>query len=224
MTEPAASPAPPLSATPRTALGRKKNRAGTDRASLHEVLDAALVCHLGLVLDGHPQVLPTGYGRDGEVLYLHGSSGARSMLAAAEEPEVCVTVTLLDAVVYSRTLNDHSMNYRSAVIYGRPRPVTDPVEKEHGLRVISDHLAPGSWDHARTPNGKELAAVTVLALRLDEASVKARTGPPADDPAELSSRAWAGLLPLHRQWGAPVPAPDLAADIPTPPHIADRRI
>ncbi|MGW0893822.1 pyridoxamine 5'-phosphate oxidase family protein [Saccharopolyspora sp. NPDC002578] len=224
MTEPTASPAPPLSTTPRTTLGRKKDRAGTDRARLHEVLDAGLICHLGLVLDGHPQVLPTGYGRDGDVLYLHGSSGARSMLAAGEEPEVCVTVTLLDAVVYSRTLNDHSMNYRSAVIYGRPRPVVDPAEKERALRVLSDHLAPGSWDHARVPNAKELAAVTVLALPLDEASVKARTGPPTDDPAELSSPAWAGLLPLHSRWGTPVPAPDLAADIPVPPHIADRRI
>ncbi|MEU6130839.1 pyridoxamine 5'-phosphate oxidase family protein [Saccharopolyspora sp. NPDC047091] len=221
MTEP--TTAPPLSATPRTSLGRKKDRARTDRADLHDVLDGALICHLGLVLDGHPQVLPTGYGRDGDVLYLHGSTGARSVLAASGEPEVCVAVTLLDGVVYSRTINDHSMNYRSAVIYGRPRAVLDPAEKLHGLRVLSEHLAPGSWEHAREPDAKELAGVAVLALSLAEASVKVRSGPPTDDPAEHGAGAWAGVLPLRTEWGVPEAAPDLADGIPTPPHITDRR-
>ncbi|MFR9728707.1 pyridoxamine 5'-phosphate oxidase family protein [Saccharopolyspora sp. MS10] len=221
MTEPPT--APPLSSTPRTSLGRKKDRARVDRAALHEVLDEALICHLGLVVDGCPRVLPTGFGRDGEVLYLHGSSGARSVLAAGEGPQVCVTVTLLDAVVYSRTLNDHSMNYRSAVIYGRPRLVTDPGEREHGLRVLTEHLAPGSWEHARQPNAKELASVTVLALPLDEASVKVRTGPPGDDPAEHAPGVWAGVLPLRSAWGTAVPSPDLAPNTPTPPHVAHRR-
>lgn len=215
--------APPLSSTPRTRLNRAKNRAGTDRVQLHRILDEALVCHLGLVLDGRPVVLPTGMGRDGETLYLHGSSGASSLLAAGAGAEVCVTATLLDEVVYARSLQHHSMNYRSAVIYGRARAVTGRDAKLHGLRVLTEHLSPGSWDHARGPSAKELAGVAVLALPLDEASVKTRTGPPADDPADVAEQpAWAGRLPLRRSWGEPVPAPDLAPGTPVPEHVRRR--
>jgi len=141
-----------LSTTPRTTLGRKKHRAVTDRSALHAVLDEGLICHLGIVRDGVPLVLPTGYGRDGDTLYLHGSTGAASLRTAAHGLDVCVTVTLLDGIVYSRSVNNHSMNYRSAVILGQAKPVVDAEAKMHGLKVLTDHLAPGSWEHAREVN------------------------------------------------------------------------
>lgn len=225
MTEIATEPQTrPLSETARTRVTRKKHRAHTERAALHEVLDQALVCHLGLVRDGYPVVLPTGFGRAGETLYLHGSTGARNLMEAADGIEVCVTVTLLDGIVYSRSVNDHSMNYRSAVVYGTARPVNEREAKLRGLRALTEHLAPGSWEHAREVNPKELAAVSVLSLDLAEASVKIRSGGPGDDPAEAAgSRAWAGVLPIHTSFGAPIPAPDLDTAITTPAHISGRR-
>ncbi|MFF4593774.1 pyridoxamine 5'-phosphate oxidase family protein [Amycolatopsis sp. NPDC001319] len=212
-----------LSPTPRTTLGRKKNRAATDRATLHAVLDEALICHLGLVRDGTPLVLPTGYGRDGDTLYLHGSTGAASLRTAAQDLDVCVTVTLLDGIVYARSVNNHSMNYRSAVILGRARLITDQDEKLHALRVLTDHLSPGSWDHARGVNAKEFAAVSVLALDLTEASVKLRAEGPDDEPEDVSANtAWAGVLPVRTVFGEPEPSADLADGWPIPEHVAGR--
>lgn len=216
-------PRKPLSSTPRTTLGRKKTRAATERAALHEVLDAALTCHLGLVIDGSPVVLPTGYGRDGDTLYLHGSTGARSLLAAADGIDVCVTVTLTDGIVYSRAVHSYSMNYRSAVVFGRAEPVTEPTAKIHGLRVLTEHLAPGSWEHSRGVTAKELAGVAVLRLELAEASLKIRSGGPNDDPEDIEAgTAWAGVLPVHTSFGAPVPASDLSPAFPTPAHVIHR--
>lgn len=212
-----------LSPTPRSTLNRKKQRAATDRQALYDVLDEGLVCHLGLVLYGAPVVLPTGYGRDGDRLYVHGSTGATSMRAATGGIDACVTVTLLDAIVYARSLNNHSMNYRSAVVHGSACPVEERAEKMHGLRVITEHLAPGSWDHAREVNAKELASVEVLALDLTEASVKIRTGPPSDEPEDVETgTAWAGLLPVRTTFGKPVPAGYVPADSPVPDHVASR--
>lgn len=213
----------PLSPTPRTTLGRKKPRAVTERAALHKVLDGALVCHLGLVIDGSPAVLPTGYGRDGDTLYLHGSTGARSMIAASGGIDVCVTVTLTDGIVYSRAVHSYSMNYRSAVVYGRAEPVTEPAAKLHGLRVLSDHLAPGAWEYSRAVNAKESAAVSVLAIDLAEASLKVRSGEPSDDPEDIEAgTAWAGVLPIHTTFGTPVPSPDLYPGTAVPAHVTDR--
>ncbi|WP_040405985.1 pyridoxamine 5'-phosphate oxidase family protein [Amycolatopsis nigrescens] len=214
----------PLSGTPRSTLTRKKDRAATDRTALYEILDEALVCHLGLVLDGAPVVLPTGYGRDGDLLYVHGSTGSGNMRAAATGLDVCVTVTLVDAVVYTRSINNHSLNYRSAVVHARAKPVTERAEKLHALRVLTDHLAPGSWEHARDVNEKELAAVAVLGLELTEASVKMRTGDAIDDPEDLETgTAWAGLLPVHTKFGVPVAASYVPSDRPVPDHILSRR-
>lgn len=214
-----------LSPTPRSTLNRKKQRAATDRQALYDVLDEGLVCHLGLILYGAPVVLPTGYGRDGDRLYVHGSTGATSMRAATGGIDACVTVTLLDAIVYARSLNNHSMNYRSAVVHGSARPVAERAEKMHGLRAITEHLAPGSWEHAREVNAKELAAVEVLALDLTEASVKIRTGPPSDEPEDVETgTAWAGLLPVRTTFGEPVPAGYLPAGSPIPAHVTERRL
>lgn len=213
----------PLSPTPRSTLTRKKHRGVHDRAVLHQVLDAGLICHLGITLDGAPVVLPTGYGRDGDTLYLHGSTGSPSIRAAAAGADVCVTVTLLDAIVYARSVNNHSMNYRCAVVHGRPRLVEDRAEKTHGLRVLTEHLSPGSWEHARGVNAKEYASVAVLALGLDEASVKMRTGDPGDEPEDVAEgTAWAGVLPVRTVYGAPVPAEYVPATTPIPGHVANR--
>ncbi|WP_033295251.1 pyridoxamine 5'-phosphate oxidase family protein [Amycolatopsis jejuensis] len=212
-----------LSPTARTTLGRKRNRAATERATLYAVLDEALICHLGVLRDGAPLVLPTGYGRDGDTLYLHGSTGATSLRTAAGEIDVCVTVTLLDGIVYCRSVNNHSVNYRSAVILGRPREVTDRDEKMHGLHVLTDHLSPGSWEHARGVNAKEFAAVSVIALDLAEASVKLRAEGPDDEPSDVAAdAAWAGVLPVRTVFGEPEPSADLPSGWAVPEHVRAR--
>jgi uncharacterized protein len=213
-----------LSPTDRSTLKRGRKRAVTEREALHAVLDAGLVCHLAVVVDGAPLVLPTGYGRDGDTLYLHGSTGARSLREAATGVPVCVGVTILDGVVYARSVFDHSMNYRAAVVHGTAVPVTDDQAKLHALRVLTEHLAPGSWDHARLPTPKELAATAVLSLDLAEASVKIRSGPPEDEPEDIAANAcWAGVLPLRTVWGKPEADPALAGDWDVPPHVTARR-
>ncbi|GAA2780756.1 pyridoxamine 5'-phosphate oxidase family protein [Nonomuraea dietziae] len=210
-----------LSTTPRTTLGREKHRGSTDRNDLYEVLDSGLICHLGVVVDGHPMVVPTGYGRIGDTLYLHGSTGARS-LRAGQGQQVCVTVTHLDGIVLARSVFNHSVNYRSAVVYGEARLVTDEQERMDGLRALTEQLAPGQWDYARRPTRKELAATAVLALSLEEASVKVRSGAPEDEEEDYALPVWAGVLPVVSSWGAPVPDPVLAGDTATPAHIRDR--
>ncbi|MEV5408706.1 pyridoxamine 5'-phosphate oxidase family protein [Thermopolyspora sp. NPDC052614] len=211
--------AAPLSPSSRTRLNRSKERARFDRAELYAVLDAGLICHLGVVVDGTPRVIPTGYGRLGDTLYLHGSTGATSLRAGGE---VCVTVTHVDGIVLARSVFHHSVNYRSAMIYGVPRLVADPEEKLTGLRVLTEQLAPGQWAAARRPSAKELAATAVLALSLREASVKMRQGPPNDDEEDLARPIWAGVLPLVTAWGDPVPDPLLTPGIPVPRHISER--
>lgn len=182
-----------------------------------------MICHLGVIVDGAPRVVPTAYGRDGDTLYLHGSTGARSLAEAAGR-EVCVTVTHLDGIVLARSIFHHSVNYRSAMIYGTPRPVTDPGERLAGLRAICEHLAPGRWDIVRRPSRKELAATAVLALPLAEASVKVRTGPPRDDEQDVAAGdRWAGVLPIRTVVDAPLPCPLLPPGTPVPAHVATRR-
>lgn len=215
---------PPLSPTPRSTVRRGAARARTDRAELHAVLDAGLVCHLGIVLGDAPVVLPTAYGRIDDTLYLHGSTGAASVRAADGVP-VCVTVTHVDGVVYARSVFHFSMNYRSAVVHGRARLVTDDAERLAGLRALTEHVAPGSWDHARLPNRRELAATAVLALDLAEASVKVRTGPPVDDDADVEAGGrWAGVVPVRTTFDAPQPCPLLPSDAPTPAHVLTGRL
>ncbi|MEV4162694.1 pyridoxamine 5'-phosphate oxidase family protein [Nonomuraea dietziae] len=210
-----------LSTTPRTTLGREKHRGSTDRNDLYEVLDSGLICHLGVVVNGHPMVVPTGYGRIGDTLYLHGSTGARS-LRAGQGQQVCVTVTHLDGIVLARSVFNHSVNYRSAIVYGEARLVTDEQERMDGLRALTEQLAPGQWDYARRPTRKELAATAVLALSLEEASVKVRSGAPEDEEEDYTLPVWAGVLPVVSSWGAPVPDPVLTGDTATPAHIRDR--
>src|SRR5579875_2293577 len=182
-----------LSSTPRTTLRRHRERGQTDRADLYAVLDAGLVCHLGVVSGGMPVVLPTAYGRDGDTLYLHGSS-ANGAFAAAAGRQVCVTVTHMDALVAARSVFHHSINYRSAVIFGEATLVTGEDERRQALEVITDHLIPGRWAAARQPTKKEMAATAVLSLPLAEASVKVRTGGPAEEEEDYALDVWAGVL------------------------------
>lgn len=214
-----------LSPTPRTTVVRGAARADLERASLHATLAEGLFCHLGVVIDDVPRVVPTAYGvdqdgpdRDG-TLYLHGSVAARS-LGRAPGQAVCVTVTLLDGLVLARSGFHHSMNYRSAVIVAVPRLVVDPEEKIRALGLIVDQAVPGRSTTLRPHTRKELAATTVLALALHEASVKRRTGDPVDDEADIEAAVWAGLVPVQTVRGRPVRSADCPDDIPLPPAVA----
>jgi nitroimidazol reductase NimA-like FMN-containing flavoprotein (pyridoxamine 5'-phosphate oxidase superfamily) len=213
--------ATPLSSTARTTLRRHKERGQADRAELYEVLDTGLICHLGVVADGGPVVLPTAYGREGDTLYLHGSSANQAFGAAAGRP-VCVTVTHIDGLVCARSVFSHSMNYRSAVIFAAAAVVTDADERRQALRIITDHLIPGRWAAARQPTKKEMAATAVLRLPLREASVKIRTGMPGDPEEDLGLDVWAGVLPIAMTFGEPQPDPLLRPEISLPAHIKDR--
>lgn len=216
--------ATPLQPTDRTTVRRGKDRAATDREILHEVLRAGMICHLGVLMGDAPMVLPTAYGLDLDrgpdgTIYLHGSVAARSVVAAPEQT-VCVTVTHLDGLVLARSAFHHSVNYRSAVIYGVPRLVVDPDEKLHGLNRIVDHLVPGRSRGTRAPNRKELAATAVLALDLTEASVKLRAEGANDDEADLDLPHWAGVIPLRLVADTPITNPD--CDLLVPAHIRTR--
>jgi uncharacterized protein len=212
---------PDLSSTPRTELGRHHERGRTERDDLYAVLDAGLICHLGVIVNGAPRVLPTGYGRLGDLLYLHGSS-ANSSIMAANGQEICVTVTHLDGLVCARSVFNHSMNYRSAVVFGVARLVTDPEEKVLALRTISEHLVPGQWSYVRQPSKKELAATSALALPLTEASVKIRSGGPSDEPEDYELNLWAGVVPVTTGFGEPEADAGLRPGIDTPAHIVTR--
>ena len=212
----------PLSPTPRSTPTRSPDRVRTDRIDLDAVLDAGLICHLGVLLDGTPVVLPTVYGRDGDTLYLHGSTGAGN-LRAALDGDISVAVTLVDGLVYARSAMHFSMNYRSAVVRGRAVQVTETDDRMHALRVIVEHAAPDAWSRVRSPNKKELAATIVLALDLTEASVKVRTGGPKDDADDIENGGvWAGVVPMRQVWGAPIGSDDLERSVTVPRDVLER--
>jgi nitroimidazol reductase NimA-like FMN-containing flavoprotein (pyridoxamine 5'-phosphate oxidase superfamily) len=209
-----------LDQTARTTPSRNRDRVAYDRERVHAVLDEATVCHVGFVVDGRPVVLPQLHVRVGEVLYLHGSTGARALrMAEGEGLAVCVTVTLLDGLVLARSAFNHSVNYRSVVVHGVAHAVADPTEKTAALAALVDAVVPGRSAGSRAPDRRELAATTVLRLPLAEASLKSRSGPPGDDPADLALPHWAGVLPLRTVRDTPQPAPDLADDVDLPDHV-----
>jgi nitroimidazol reductase NimA-like FMN-containing flavoprotein (pyridoxamine 5'-phosphate oxidase superfamily) len=217
----------PLSPTERSTPRREKERAQTDRATLYDVLETALVCHLAVVVDGVPLALPTVFGLDLDgpdqdgTLYLHGSVASRSLVQGPAQ-DVSVTMTVLDGIVLARSGFNHSMNYRSAVVVGRPRVVTDPAERAHALDLLVEHAAPGRSATLRRPTRKELAATTVLALPLHEASVKQRSGDPADEVEDVEDGGvWAGVVPLRTVAGEPVTGADVDV-VDVPEHVADR--
>ncbi|MFI1735419.1 pyridoxamine 5'-phosphate oxidase family protein [Streptomyces acidicola] len=218
---------PPTAYTPtdRTVPTRSAQRASYDKDVVHAILDEGYVCHLGFARDGAPVVLPTLYGRVGERLYLHGSTGSRPLrMTGQADPglAVCVTVTHVDGLVLARSAFHHSINYRSVVVHGIAHQVTDPEEKRLALDALVDHVVPGRSRDSRPANTKESAATAVIRLDLDEVSAKLRTGGVNDEPEDLALPHWAGVLPVHKGYGTPVPDPDLAPGTELPDYLAVR--
>ncbi len=190
--------------TPRTRVVREPQRAVYDREAVNQILDEAFLCHIGFVADGQPYVIPTSYGRAGNILYVHGSAASRMLRNLNQGLPVCITVTLLDGLVLARSVFNHSMNYRSVVILGAATLVDDPAEKLSALRALSEHIIPHRWDDSRQPNEKELKATSVLKIPIEEFSAKVRVGPPIDDEEDYPFPTWAGVIPLDTTVGAPI--------------------
>ncbi|HEU5336282.1 MAG TPA: pyridoxamine 5'-phosphate oxidase family protein, partial [Terriglobales bacterium] len=193
--------------TPRTTLARHPERGTHELETIHQILDEGFVCHVGFVAEGQPYVIPTGYGRVGETVYIHGSAASRMLRNLQKGIELCLTVTLLDGLVMARSAFSHSMNYRSVVILGKAVLVEDKQEKMAALQAISEQIVPGRWAEVRTPTDQELKATSVLKLPLAEASAKIRTGGPKDPQEDISFPVWAGVLPLKLVPGTPVEDP-----------------
>ena len=208
--------------TPRTRINRLPNRGDYSRETIYSILDAAFLCHVGFVVEGQPYVIPTGYGRAGDTLYLHGSAASRMLRTLAGGVDVCVTVTLLDGIVLARSAFHHSMNYRSVVILGKAALIEGDAEKTEALRIISENIVPGRWEHVRKPSAQELKATAVLSLPIEEASAKLRTGPPLDEEEDYALDVWAGVLPLKLRAGEPVPDPRLGPKYTEIPAHVDR--
>jgi nitroimidazol reductase NimA-like FMN-containing flavoprotein (pyridoxamine 5'-phosphate oxidase superfamily) len=204
--------------TDRTTLKRLPARGHYDRELVHKILDEGFICHVGFVVDGAPVVIPTGYGRVGDKLYIHGSQASRMLRTLKTGVPACVTVTLVDGLVLARSAFHHSINYRSVVIFGKANLVEDPEEKNEALLSFSEHVIRGRWNDVREPTEQELKATTVLRIELEEVSAKVRTGPPIDDEEDYSLPVWAGVLPLRVVAGEPIPDPLLQDEIAAPDY------
>jgi nitroimidazol reductase NimA-like FMN-containing flavoprotein (pyridoxamine 5'-phosphate oxidase superfamily) len=211
----------PITQTDRTRLRRLPKRGNFDRDTIYSILDEALICHVGFVVNGQPYVIPTGYGRIGDQLYIHGSSASRMVRSLAEGIDVCVTITLIDGLVIARSAFHHSVNYRSVVILGKAELVTDAEEKNLALEAITNHFVPDRWADVRWPNELELKATSVLRLPIKEASAKIRTGDPIDDEEDYEMDVWAGILPLKLKPGTPTDDARLNDSIQPPDYITN---
>ncbi|MGC1677233.1 MAG: GNAT family N-acetyltransferase [Candidatus Binataceae bacterium] len=209
--------------TPRTIVKRMAKRAAYDRETIYSILDRALVCHVGFVADGAPSVLPTLHARIDDRLYLHGSAASHMLRTAADGAEICVTVTMIDGLVLARSAFHHSVNYRSAVIFGRAARVEERKQKLAAMRALVEHVAPGRWAGTRAPNEKEIAGTLILELPIEETSAKVRTGGPIDDEADYALPFWAGVIPLALAAFAPIADPRMGGSISIPPHVFDYR-
>ena len=205
--------------TERTQVKRLPKRGKYERETVFAILDEGFVCHVGFSVDGQPYVIPTNYGRSGEILYLHGSAASRMLRTLSEGVPVSVTVTHVDGLVLARSAFHHSVNYRSVVILGTARLVTDAAEKMEALRVFTEHVMKGRWDDVRQPTEQELKATTVLALPLEEVSAKVRTGGPVDDEEDYALPVWAGVLPLQTVVKEPLPDAQRKKDEPIPDYL-----
>lgn len=200
--------------TDRTQVRRLAKRAVYDKAQIYSILDEGFICHVGFVVDGQPYVIPTGYARAGDQIYIHGSAASRMLRTLDQGVDICVTVTLVDGFVLARSAFHHSMNYRSVVVFGKARVVAGAEEKLAALRSFTNHIVPGRWEEVRRPNEQELKSTSVLALALDEVSAKVRTGPPIDDEEDYALPVWAGVVPLRAQAGEPLPDSRVPAGVP----------
>jgi nitroimidazol reductase NimA-like FMN-containing flavoprotein (pyridoxamine 5'-phosphate oxidase superfamily) len=211
---------PELAPTSRTRVRRVPKRAVYDRAAIEAILDEALYCHLGFVADGQPYVIPTLHARVGDTVYVHGSAASRAIRALGGGIPACLTVTLADGVVLARSAFHHSLNYRSAMLLGTLRLVEGPEEQWRALEAFTEQLVPGRWAAVREPSEQELKGTSVLALALEEASAKVRTGPPVDDEEDVALPVWAGVVPLRTVAGRPEADEHVAPDAATPEHVA----
>lgn len=204
----------------RTRVKRIPKRGHYDRETIDAILDEGFICHVGFVADGRPYVIPTGYARIDDELYIHGSAASRMLQELSQGVEVCVTVTLLDGLVLARSAFHHSMNYRSVVVLGKAELVTDADEKYKALEVLTEHFVPGRWKGVRWPTELELKATSVLKLPITEASAKIRTGDPVDDDEDYAMNVWAGVIPLKLTAGEPIPDATLTDGIAIPDHVS----
>lgn len=200
----------------RTRLKRRPDRAAYDVDTVHAVLDAGLLCHVGYVIDDAPFVTPTAYWRDGAAVYWHGAASGRMLKHQKAGVEVCFTVSHFDGIVMARSAFHHSVNFRSVMAFGRCELVDDPAEKNAQLERFMERIAPGRWPQTRTPSARELRLTSVIRLPLDEVVVKSRSGPPGDDEADMDLPVWAGVLPIVTKAGVPETDPLLRGDIPVP--------
>ena len=210
----------PRKPSPRTKLGRHPERGRYERGEVDAILDAGFYGHLAFALDGQPYAMPMLYVRDGDDLYLHGSVKSRLIRNAADGPPLCFTVTHVDGLVLARSAFNHSVNYRSAVVLGRARAVTDRAEKLHAMDLLVDHIIPGRTNDARQANDSELKATEIVALSIDEASAKVRNGPPGDKSEDLEMPVWTGVLPLATVAGEPIRAEQSGAPV-APEYVRD---
>lgn len=208
-----------MNLTKRSELRRIPDRGSHDWETINQILDAGFLASVGFCVDGQPFVIPTLYGRDGEKLYLHGSAVSRTLRELETGIPICVTVTLVDGLVLSRSAFDHSMNYRSVVAFGTARKIVDPEQKVKSLRVISEHLIAGRWAEVRGPSDEELKATTVLEFSIEEASSKVRSGPPLDDESDYGLPVWAGVLPLEIRSRLPIPDSKSIKDVTLPDYV-----
>ncbi|HXW31112.1 MAG TPA: pyridoxamine 5'-phosphate oxidase family protein [Xanthobacteraceae bacterium] len=204
--------------TDRVTVRRRPQRGAYDEATIFAILDATFLCHVGFVLDGHPFVIPTSFGRAGRTIYIHGAAASRMLRELSTGVAVCVTVTVLDGLVLARSIFHHSVNYRSVVILGSATPC-EGEEKLRGLEVVSDHIIPGRWAEVRPPNAIELRTTSLLKLEITEASAKIRQGPPIDDEEDYALGCWAGVLPLRLAPQEPLSDPRLATGIAVPDYV-----
>ena len=208
-----------LTPSARTRVVREPHRGVYDRATAYQILDEGFICHVGFIADGQPFVIPTGYGRAGDNLYIHGSAASRMLRNLDQGIAVCVTVTLLDGLVLARSIFNHSMNYRSVVVIGTAVAVQDPQEKLEALRALSEHILPGRWQESRQPNQQELKATLVMRLPITEFSAKVRQGPPIDDEEDYSFPTWAGVIPLEMVTGEPINDSRLEPGLEVPGYL-----
>lgn len=205
--------------TPRTTVKRRPERGRYDRATVHAILDAGFICHVGYVIHGRPFVTPTAYWREGERVYWHGSVASRMLKALKTGVPACLTVSHLDGLVLARSAFHHSLNYRSVMILGTARAVEGAAAKARALRAFMDRIAPGRWDEVRAPTGRELKGTTVVSMPLEEVSAKVRPGGPIDDEADYALDCWAGVLPVMTVTGTPIPDTRLKPGVPTPAYL-----
>jgi len=206
-------------ASAKSKIMRSPNRAHYDKATLNDVLDAGYLCHVSYLFEGAPVIIPTAYARQGTIIYIHGAAKNRMMNSINKQQQVCIAVTHLDGIVLARSAFHHSFNYRSAVVFGTPKKISDAQEKTMALKLITENILPGRWQEVREPSAKEIEITQVIAITIDEASVKIRSGAPIDDEADYDLPVWAGELPIKQYFQKPITDNRLTQELPVPKSV-----